>query len=103
MSRVSVIVELIPKPDCFAEVDAIVREIAEMTRSGPEGGCLSFEIMHALDENGVVDQSRIVILEIHRDMATARAHIDDPRMEVLRARMEPFRQERRLVICEAME
>jgi quinol monooxygenase YgiN len=103
MPRVSVIVELTPKPNCFSEVDAIVHEIAEMTRSEPSGGCLSFDIMRALDENGDVDQSRIVIVQVHRDMATARAHIEDPRMEAFRARMDPYRQERRLVICQTMD
>ena len=103
MPRVSIIVEVNPKPGCYDEVNAIVREHADLTKTEEPGACLSFEAMHALNNDGSVDPSKIVIVEIYRDMDAVRRHFADPRLPNLQRRMGPLCEGRKLVICEMQE
>ena len=103
MPRISIIAEVNPKPGCYEEVDAIVREHAELTKTEEPGGCLSFEAMHALNDDGHVDASKIMIVEIYRDMDAVRSHFANPRMPGLQKRMAPLCAGRKLVICEMQD
>jgi quinol monooxygenase YgiN len=103
MPRISVIAEINPKEGCYADVEAIVREHAEFARTEEPEGCLSFEAMQALDKDGDVDRSKIMIIVIYRNMDAVRSHFANLRMKDLQTRMEPLCDGRQMVICEMQE
>ncbi len=99
MARISIIVEFTPKPGCYDAFSAHIRAHAKATLA-EEPGCLTFDVMKALNDDGSVDQSKIMLVEIYQDMDAVRAHRANPRMPIVGAGSAPLLDGRRLVLCE---
>jgi autoinducer 2-degrading protein len=99
VARISIIVEFTPKPGCYDAFNAHIRAHAAATLA-EEPGCLAFDVMQPLNEDGSPDKTRIMLLEIYRDMDAVRTHRANPRMAPVGAVTATLIDGRRLVLCE---
>lgn len=98
MSRISIIVEFTPKPGCFDAFSAHIRAHAKATLAD-EPGCECFDVMQPLGEDGQPDLTRIMLVEIYKDMDAVRAHRANPRMPKVADVSAPLLAGRRLTLC----
>ena len=99
MARISIIVEFTPKPGCYEQFHAHISAHAKATLA-EEPGCLSFDVMHKLTDDGVPDGLQIMLVEIYKDMDAVRAHRANPRMPIVGAGSAPLLDGRKLWLCE---
>ncbi len=98
MSRISIIVEFTPKPGCFDAFNAHIRAHAKATLA-EEPGCEVFDVMQPLGDDGAPDLTRIMLVEIYKDMDAVRAHRANPRMPKVAEGSAPLLESRRLTMC----
>ena len=98
MSRISIIVEFTPKPGCFDAFNTHIRAHAKATLA-EEPGCQAFDVMQPLGEDGMPDLTRIMLVEIYKDMDAVRAHRANPRMPKVGEISAPLLEARRLTLC----
>lgn len=99
MARISIIVEFTFPEEHAATLDALFREHARLTRE-EEPGCLAFDAMYPLRDDGTHDAGRIVLVEMYADNAAITAHRANPRMPKVAAVYGPLITGRTLVMCE---
>ena len=99
MPRIAIIVEFTPKPGCYDQFHAHISAHAKATLA-EEPGCLAFDVMHKLDENGERDGKTIMLVEIYQDMDAVRTHRANPRMPIVGAGSAPLLDGRVLSLCE---
>jgi len=98
MSRISIIVEFTPKPGCFDAFNAHIRAHAKATLA-EEPGCLAFDVLQPLADDGTPDLTRIMLVEIYKDMDAVKAHRANPRMPKVAEGSAPLLAGRKLTIC----
>ena len=98
MSRISIVVTFTIKPGSEAAFGAHMREHARATLA-EEPGCERFDVMQPLGEDGAPDVSRLMLVEVYRDMDAVTAHRANPRMPVVGAGSAPMLAGRELTIC----
>ncbi len=95
MSQVAIIVEFKLHKGKQAEFEKLIRAHAERSKS-EEPGCVSFDVMQALDEKGEKIEDSIVLTEFYKDREAVKAHESSERMPVLGAAIEPLVESKRL-------
>lgn len=98
MPRIGVIVEFRIKPGQHAAFDALIREHARRTLE-EEPGCERFDVLQPVNQ-GVRDESRILLCEVYRDQAAFEEHGRNPRLARVREAYAPLIDSRTLHICE---
>lgn len=98
MSRIAIIVEFTPKPGCFDAFNTHIRQHAAATLA-EEPGCEAFDVLQPLGEDGTPDTTRIMLVEIYKDMDAVRAHRANPRMPKVAEGSAPLLDGRRLSLC----
>ena len=98
MSRISIIVEFSPKPGCHEAFAAHMRAHAQATLA-EEPGCLQFDVMQPIHDDGTPDLTKLMLVEIYADMDAVIAHRANPRMPVVAAGSAPLLDGRKLTLC----
>jgi quinol monooxygenase YgiN len=98
MARIGIIVEFRIKPGQHAAFDAIIRDHATKTLA-EEPGCERFDVLQPVN-NGVRDESRLLLCEIYQDQAAFEAHGRNPRLAKVRETYASMIDSRTLHICE---
>ncbi len=98
MSRISIIVEFTPKPGCFDAFATHIRAHAAATLA-EEPGCEAFDVMQPLKDDGTPDNSRIMLVEVYKNMDAVKAHRANPRMPKVAEGSAPLLDGRKLTIC----
>ena len=98
MSRISIVVTFTIKPGCEAAFNTHMRAHAAATLAEEEG-CLAFDVLQPLKEDGTPDPSRLMLVEVYRDMDAVVAHRANPRMPIVGAGSAPLLAGRELTLC----
>ena len=99
MPRIAITVTFHVKPGHWADFNAHIRDHAAKTLA-EEPGCLQFDVLQPLNDDGTPDHSRIALVEIYRDMDAVRAHRANPRMPIVGAGTAPLITGRELILSE---
>ncbi|GAB1584272.1 hypothetical protein PPNSA23_42150 [Phyllobacterium phragmitis] len=73
----------------------ILREHARLTVE-QEPGCLRFEVLQPVNENGSAIPERLMLTELYADENAAAAHAKNPRLPTLLARIRPLLNEEKV-------
>ena len=98
MSRIGIFVEFTPKPGCFDAFNTHIRTHAAATLA-EEPGCERFDVLQPLNKDGTPDTSKILLVEVYKDMAAFDAHRANPRMPIVAEGTGPLIDGRKLTIC----
>jgi quinol monooxygenase YgiN len=98
MSRIGIVVEFTPKPDCHAAFDTLIREHARATLA-EEPGCQRFDVLQPIGTDGKSDTGKIMLVEVYENMAAFDAHRANPRLPRVAAAYAPLLDGRKLTIC----
>lgn len=74
----------------------ILREHARLTVK-QEPGCLRFEVLQPVNEDGSPIPERLMLTELYADEAAAAAHARNPRLTTLLARIRPMLREEKVI------
>lgn len=97
MSQISIIVEYELHPGRDGDFATMMKDHARRTLA-EEDGCLRFDVLKPLDEDGTPVADRIMVSEIYVDRQAVDMHMANPRLAALRAAMAPMLKSRRLVM-----
>jgi quinol monooxygenase YgiN len=98
MSRIAITVTFTVKPGHFDAFNAHIRDHAAKTLA-EEPGCERFDVLQPLNADGTPDHSRIMLVEVYRDMEAVNAHRANPRMPVVAEGSKPHLDGRELTLC----
>lgn len=99
MPRIAITVTFTIKPGCWEAFNAHMRTHAAKTLA-EEPGCERFDVLQPLNEDGTPDHSRLLLVEVYRDMDAVVAHRANPRMPSVGAGSAPLLAGRELTISE---
>jgi quinol monooxygenase YgiN len=99
MSQIAIFVEFESLPGQQAQFEEIIREHAKRTKAD-EPGCLRFDVLHVLDENGQRVPNKMMVSELYADADAVAAHRASPRMKVVGAALNAVLAGRRLTMAE---
>lgn len=102
MAKISVIVEFEIHEGREAEFTALIREHARRTLFEEEG-CLRFEVLKPVDDNGAPIPGRLMVSELYADRTAVDRHKGNPRLAIVRAAYAPLIKSRRLVQAEILD
>lgn len=95
MAQIAIIVEFTLHSGKQAEFEKLIRAHAERSKN-EEPGCISFDVMQALDDNGDKIADSIVLTEFYKDKDAVAAHENSERMPILGAAIAPLVAKKRL-------
>lgn len=98
MARSCIIVNIHIKPGSWAAFDAHIRAHAKATLA-EEPGCMAFDVVQPLTDDGAPDESRIMLVEIYNDQAAFDTHRNGARMPSVAAGAKPLLDGRELTVC----
>ena len=98
MSRIGIFVEFTPKPGSFDAFNTHIRTHAAATLA-EEPGCERFDVLQPLGKDGKPDTTKILLVEVYKDMAAFDAHRANPRLPKVAAAYAPLLDGRKLSIC----
>lgn len=101
MTTMAVIVEFEAHPGKGREVRDLLAEHARRTLS-QEPGCLRFEVLEPVDEDGRPMADRVLVSELYADRIAVKAHEAEPRLAQLRAALAPLLRSRRRILAQAV-
>lgn len=93
---ITMVVEYTLKSGKKEELLNILREHARLTVK-QEPGCLRFEVLQPLNEDGSPIPDRLMLAEYYADEAAATAHARNPRLATLLARIRPMLREEKVI------
>lgn len=93
MSQVAIFAEIVPKPDSFDALYAVMAEHAAASREEP--GCLRFDM--AVPKKG---EPRLMLYEVYADAAAFDTHANSERMQGVLGRIGDLVADTKLTICE---
>jgi quinol monooxygenase YgiN len=99
MPRIAIAVTFTIKPGSWAAFNAHMRQHAANTLA-EEPGCERFDVLQPLNEDGTQDQTRLMLVEVYRDMDAVTAHRANPRMASVAAGSRGHLAGRELTMCE---
>jgi autoinducer 2-degrading protein len=99
MQQLALIVEFETHPGKDAEFDTAIRAHARACLD-EEPGCLRFEILRPLDDDGRPIPNRFMANELFSDQAALQAHRDTPRWQVLAEKFRILLANRRPILCD---
>lgn len=97
MPQISIIVEYELHPGREEEFAAMMKDHARRTLV-EEDGCLRFDVLKPVDENGAPIADRLMVSEIYVDRPSVDLHMANPRLAALRATTAPMLKSRRLIM-----
>ena len=101
MTEVTIIVEFETVEGAEAEFTRVMLDHARRTVN-EEPGCLRFEVIRPLDENGRPKPNALIVNELYADEAAVVAHRANPRMEPLGRTIASMLRSRRLIEAHAV-
>lgn len=101
MAEMTIIVEFETLEGAEPEFTRIMTDHARRTRA-EEPGCLRYEVIKPLDEDGAAMPNRIIVNKVYADRDAIDAHNANPRLPPLRNAIEPLLKSRRLVVGRAI-
>jgi len=99
MPQIAIFVEFETLPGQQAQFEEVIREHARRTKAD-EPGCLRFDVLHVLDENGQRVPNKMMVSELYTDAVAVAAHRATPRMKVVGAALGPLLASRHLMLAE---
>ena len=102
MAKVAVIVEYETNEGCHEALVASLRDHARRTLH-EEPGCLRFEVLQPIDEDGKPIANRLMVDELYASEAAFAAHKANPRMPGLQARNAPLLTSRRVIPAHSLD
>ena len=99
MPQIAIIVEFETLPGKEAQAGTVIREHAKRTIAD-EPGCLRFEVLHVVDENGAHVPNRLMVSELYVDAAAVATHRGTERIKQVGATLGPLLAHRRLIMAE---
>lgn len=102
MPHVTIIVEFETTEGAEAEFTRIIVEHARRCLQ-EELGCLRFEVIRPVGDDGAERPGHLVVNELYADQAAVDAHRATPRMAALNAAVTPLLKSRRRIIAHALE
>ncbi len=96
MSQIAIIVEFQLKPGKQAEFEKLIRAHAERSLNEEEG-CLRFDVLQAIDDNGSAVADCIWLTELYENAEAVKEHENSPRMPILGEAVGPLVANRRLI------
>lgn len=99
MPRIAITVAFTVKPGCWDAFNTHIRTHAAKTLA-EEPGCERFDVLQPINDDGTPDHSRILLVEVYRDMEAVAAHRANPRMPSVAAGSKDLLAGRELTISE---
>ena len=96
MSQIAIIVEFQLHAGKQAEFEKLIRAHAERSLK-EEKGCLRFEVLQAIDDNGAAIADTIWLTELYENSEAVKEHESSPRMPILGEAVGPLVANRRLI------
>lgn len=98
----SIIVEYETQDGREEEFASLMKDHARRTLF-EEDGCLRFEVLKPVDEDGVPIPNRLMVSELYADHTAVDLHKNNPRLATVRAAFEPLLKSRKLTIAEVLD
>lgn len=98
MPEIAVIVEFETLEGAEPEFVRVMQDHAQRTLD-EEDGCLRFDVLKPIDEDGAPIPNAIVVDEVFADQAAVEAHNLNPRMTALRLIIDPLLKSRRRLMA----
>lgn len=100
--RMSIIVEYETQNGREEEFTALIKDHARRTLIEEEG-CLSFEVLKPVDENGAPIPNRMMVSELYIDQNAVALHTANPRLAAVRAAFAPLVKSRRMIVSQVID
>lgn len=101
MSKVTIIVEFETVEGSHAEFTRLMVEHARRSLNEEEG-CLRFEVVQPVDQEGRLKPNTLVVNELYADQAAVDAHGASPRMATFVGIIDPMLKSRRRIEAHAI-
>ena len=102
MPEITVIVEFEASENGSEALTALMLQHARLTLE-EEAGCLRFEVIRPLDEQGEEHPGKLIVNELYADDAAYEAHKANPRMPSVGAAAAPLLRSRRLIVARSLQ
>jgi len=99
LTQIAIIVEFQLNAGKQAEFEKIIKEHARRSKE-EEKGCLSFDVLQPLNDDGTKMADCIWLTELYADKEAVAEHVNSPRMAVLGAAVESLVAKKRLIKAE---
>lgn len=97
MPQISIIVEYDIEDGRAEELASLLKEHARRTLFEEEG-CLRFEVLQPVDDNGAPVPGRLMVSELYADQTAVDQHRNNPRLATLRVAIGPMLKSRRMTL-----
>lgn len=102
MPQMSIIVEYEIEDGREDEFASLIKDHARRTLF-EEDGCLRFEVLKPVDENGEPVANRLMVSELYADRTAVDLHNNNPRLATVRAAFGPLLKSRKLTLAELVD
>lgn len=102
MPQISIIVEYEIHEGREEEFAALIKDHARRTLFEEEG-CLRFEVLKPVGEDGAPIANRMMVSELYADHTAVDLHRGNPRLAVVRTALQPLLKSRRLILAEVVD
>lgn len=102
MPQMSIIVEYEIQDGREDEFAALIKDHARRTLF-EEDGCLRFEVLKPVDEDGAPVPNRLMVSELYADQTAVDMHKNNPRLATVRAAFGPLLKSRKLTVAEVVD
>ena len=100
--RMSIIVEYETHDGREEEFAALIRDHARRTLF-EEPGCLRFEVLKPVDENGAPIANRMMVSEVYADHTAVTVHVNNPRLATVREAFATLVKSRRPILSQVVD
>jgi (4S)-4-hydroxy-5-phosphonooxypentane-2,3-dione isomerase len=97
LPQISVIVEYEIHDGRHQDFTTLMKDHARRTLF-EEDGCLRFEVLEPVDENGIPLPGRLMVSELYADRGAFTTHMESPRLAALRTKVGPLLKSRRVLV-----
>jgi autoinducer 2-degrading protein len=101
VAEMTIIVEFETLEGAEPEFIRIISDHAQRTLH-EEPGCLRFDVIKPLGEDGEVLPNKVIVNELYADAAAVTAHRANPRMGPLGAATKPLLKSRRMILAKSL-
>ena len=101
MTEVAIIMEFETLEGAEPEFIRIIRDHAQRTLDEEEG-CLRFEVLKPIDDDGAPMPNHVIVDELFVDQAAVEAHTLNPRMSAFRLIIDPLLKSRRRIVARSL-
>jgi quinol monooxygenase YgiN len=95
----SIIVEYETHDGREEEFAGLIKDHARRTLF-EEDGCLRFEVLKPVDENGDPIPNRLMVSELYADQTAVALHTGNPRLATVRTALQPLVKSRRMILSQ---